>query len=152
MKKVKSNLQEIKLSYHTPKASYKAESITTSLEAFSYLTEFYPKNEIGMQERFVILYLNRNNRPIGAAPMFKGGVSATIIDNKLIFATALKSLASGIILSHNHPSGSSKPSEEDRRVTQKIKDGCRLLEITLIDHLILTPDGNYLSFADEGII
>jgi DNA repair protein RadC len=61
-------------------------------------------------------------------------------------------LASGIILSHNHPSGSLKPSDEDKKATQKIKDGCRILDITLIDHLILTPDGNYLSFADEGLL
>lgn len=152
MKKVKSNLQEIKLSYQTPKASYKADSITNSLGAFKYLTEFFPKEEISMQERFVILYLNRNNKPIGAVPMFKGGVSSTIVDSKLIFAVALKSLASGIILSHNHPSGSLKPSDEDKKATQKIKDGCRILDITLIDHLILTPDGNYLSFADEALL
>jgi hypothetical protein len=53
---------------------------------------------------------------------------------------------------HNHPSGNLTPSSEDKRITQKIKDGCYLLDLSLIDHVILSPDGNYLSFADEGIL
>jgi DNA repair protein RadC len=98
------------------------------------------------------MFLNRASKPIGAIPLFKGGLSSTIVDCKLIFATALKSLASSIIISHNHPSGNLTPSTEDNRITQKIKEGCQLLDLSLLDHVILTPDDKYFSYADEGIL
>jgi DNA repair protein RadC len=80
------------------------------------------------------MFLNRTSKPIGAIPLFKGGISSTIVDCKLIFATALKSLASSIIIiSHNHPSGNLTPSAEDNRITKKIKDGCLVLDLTLLD-------------------
>jgi DNA repair protein RadC len=152
MTKTQDKLREIKISYKSDKRIYQAKSISDSLGAYNYLKEFYAEEDICCQEQFVILFLNRANKPIGAIPLFKGGLSSTIVDCKLIFATALKSLASAIIISHNHPSGSLTPSTEDKRITQKIKDGCYLLDLSLIDHVILSPDGHYLSFADEGIL
>lgn len=81
--------------------------------------------------------------------LFKGGISSTVVDVKLIIAEALKVLASGIILVHNHPSGEVKPSSADYALTEKIKKACVLLDISLLDHLIITRN-NYYSFADEG--
>ncbi len=152
MTKTQDKLREIKISYKSDKGIYLSKSIVSSMDAYNYLKEFYSDEDICCQEQFVVLLLNRANKPIGAIPLFKGGLSSTIVDCKLIFATALKSLASAIIISHNHPSGSLTPSTEDKRITQKIKDGCYLLDLSLIDHVILSPDGNYLSFADEGIL
>ncbi|MEY2764107.1 MAG: hypothetical protein RLZZ205_531, partial [Bacteroidota bacterium] len=74
----------------------------------------------------------------------------TIVDIKLIMSVALKSLASGIILSHNHPSGNLDPSEEDIKITQRIKSACELLDIKLLDHIIMSPTKDYTSFADKG--
>jgi DNA repair protein RadC len=152
MTKTQDKLREIKISYKSDKGIYLSKSIVSSIDAYNYLKEFYSDEDICCQEQFVVLLLNRANKPIGAIPLFKGGLNSTIVDCKLIFATALKSLASAIVISHNHPSGNLTPSTEDKRITQKIKDGCHLLDLSLIDHVILSPDGNYLSFADEGIL
>ena len=98
------------------------------------------------------MYLNRANKPIGVIPLFRGGLTGTVVDVKLIISIALKSLTSSIVVSHNHPSGNRLPSREDSLMTERLKDACKLLDLTLLDHLIVTPDGNYLSFADEGML
>ena len=102
-----------------------------------------------MQEQFKILLLNRANKVLGIYEVSTGGMSGTVADPKLIFATALKACASSIILSHNHPSGNLKPSNADLQLTQKVKEGGKLLDIEVYDHIILTTEG-YYSFADEG--
>jgi DNA repair protein RadC len=71
---------------------------------------------------------------------------------RLIFQAAIKSNASGIIVCHNHPSGNLNPSESDTKLTQKIKEAGNLMDIQLLDHLILTTDDNYYSFADNGLL
>lgn len=152
MTKTQDKLREIKISYKSDKGVYLSKSISSSVDAYNYLKEFYSDDDICCQEHFVVMFLNRANKPIGAIPLFKGGLSSTIVDCKLIFATALKSLASSIIISHNHPSGNLTPSAEDRRITAKIKEGCTLLDLSLLDHVILSPDEKYYSFADEGIL
>ncbi len=101
-------------------------------------------------EEFKILLLNRANMVLGIASLFKGGVVGTVIDTKVIFQYALKANASQLILAHNHPSGNLKPSDADISITRKIKDGARQLNITLLDHIILTSDKRYYSFAEEG--
>jgi DNA repair protein RadC len=152
MNRTQEKLREIKISYKTDKSVYVSKSISSSRDAYNYLKEFYSEEDICCQEQFVVMFLNRASKPIGAIPLFKGGLSSTIVDCKLIFATALKSLASSIIISHNHPSGNLTPSTEDNRITQKIKEGCQLLDLSLLDHVILTPDDKYFSYADEGIL
>ena len=81
----------------------------------------------------------------------KGGISGTVADPKLIFKAALDSKASSLILVHNHPSGNLKPSEADKRLTKKVVEGGRMLDLPILDHLIFTNHG-YFSFADEGIL
>ena len=73
-----------------------------------------------------------------------------VIDSRVLFQYALKANAAQIILAHNHPSGNLKPSEADPSITKKIKDGAKHLDITVLDHIILTCDGEYYSFAEEG--
>ncbi len=104
-----------------------------------------------VRERFIAFYLNRNNKVIGYFMMSKSGISGTVVDVKLLFSVALKSLASGIILVHNHPSGNIKESEHDRQITNKIKDGCSVFDIQLIDHLIISHYG-FRSFSDVRIL
>jgi DNA repair protein RadC len=81
----------------------------------------------------------------------RGGISSTVADPRVIFRIALESGATGLLLCHNHPSGNLKPSQADRDLTIKIRDGARLLDIRLLDHLIVSSEG-YFSFADEGIL
>jgi DNA repair protein RadC len=104
-----------------------------------------------LREEFYILLLNRANRIYGYYLLSQGGTSGTVVDPKLIFSIALKCNAHGIILAHNHPSGNTKPSEADIQITKKVKEGGKLLEIDVLDHIILTSD-SYLSFADEGLM
>lgn len=100
-------------------------------------------------EEFWILLLNRANKIIDKYQISQGGVSGTIADPKIIFRLAITNLASSVILCHNHPSGNIKPSNEDTKLTKKIKLGCELLEIKLLDHIII-GDECYYSYADDG--
>lgn len=102
-------------------------------------------------EEFKILLLNRRNRVLGVVNISSGGVSGTVADPKVIFAIALKAGASGVILSHNHPSQELDPSNEDISITNKLRGGGDLLDIKILDHLIVGKDG-YYSFTDEGLL
>lgn len=102
-------------------------------------------------EEFWVLYLNRSNKVIHKEQLSSGGLTATVVDQRMIFRTALSHLATSIILLHNHPSGSLKPSEQDRQITSKIAEGGKSLDITLLDHIIV-GDGKYFSFADDGLM
>lgn len=115
------------------------------------LKESWDTGKIEFVEQFKVLLLNRANRVLGIYEVSTGGVSGTVANPKLIFAAALKACASGIILSHNHPSGNLKPSAADLQLTRKIKQGGELLDIAVLDHIILTSE-SYYSLADEGLL
>jgi len=100
-------------------------------------------------EYFYVLYLNRNNQVLGNHLISKGGFTGTVIDIRVIFQVALKVCATSIICLHNHPSGNLTPSDADLSITRKIKDAGKILEISLLDHLIITSESFY-SFADNG--
>lgn len=95
--------------------------------------------------------MNRSNNTIGYAKISQGGVAGTVVDVKIIAKYAIDTLASSVILAHNHPSGNTQPSRADKDITQKIKDSLKLFDISVLDHIILTED-EYFSFADEGLI
>ena len=102
-------------------------------------------------EEFWILLMNRANRVIDNIRISQGGISGTVIDVRIILKHALDRLASAMILCHNHPSGNLKPSEADMKITSKISDSCRTMDLQLLDHLIIA-DNSYFSFSDEGLI
>lgn len=102
-------------------------------------------------EEFWILTLNRSNHVIGRHKISSGGTAGTVVDAKMIFRQALEMQASSIILCHNHPSGSLNPSDADIRVTRKLKQGGGYMDISVLDHLIVSERG-YYSFADEGMM
>lgn len=104
-----------------------------------------------VHEEFWVLYLNRANEVLANNCVSIGGVSGTFVDPKIIFSKAVEYLASSIILCHNHPSGQLKPSTEDIRLTKKIQEGGRVLDISVFDHLIVANQ-RYFSFADEGLM
>jgi len=147
----KSNLlHEIQVVYVGPKST-DCKQISSAKEAYQILLEFYDKKKIDHHEVFSILLLSRSNKCIGFVKISEGGITATVVDQRLIFQVALKTNAVGIILAHNHPSGNLKPSEADVMLTRKIREGAKLLDIQVLDHLILTSEG-YYSFADEGML
>ncbi|MFA9290780.1 MAG: DNA repair protein RadC [Solirubrobacteraceae bacterium] len=102
-------------------------------------------------EEFWVLLLNRANKVIHTNQMSIGGIHETVVDIRLILKNALEHLAVGIILVHNHPSGNTQPSEQDKIITQKLNNAAVLLEIKLLDHVIVS-EKKYFSFADEGIL
>lgn len=102
-------------------------------------------------EEFWLILLDRGNRLLELVPISTGGLHGTVADPKLIFKAALDRRASCLLLCHNHPSGQLRPSEEDIRLTRKLIDGGRLLDIAVQDHLIVAA-GGYFSFADNGMM
>lgn len=125
--------------------------ITKSATAYEILLHAWDENRMELVEQFKILLLDQKNNCLGISDISTGGMSACLADPKVIFATALKARATGIILAHNHPSGNLQPSDSDKALTRKLKEGGKLLDIAVLDHLIVTPQ-NYISFADEGLM
>ncbi len=140
---------EINVTYRPKFKASERLKVGSSREVYSLLFNNWDLDKIELQEQFKILLLNRANKVLGIYEVSTGGMSGTVADPKLIFATVLKGCASSIILAHNHPSGNLKPSNADLQLTQKIKEGGKLLDIEIFDHIILTSEG-YYSFADEG--
>ena len=147
MKKTLFNVSEIKVAYSTNETS--KVKIKSADDAFNVLVASWDMDTIELQEEFKILLLNRSNEVLGIYPLSKGGITGTIVDQRLIFAVALKCNATSIIIAHNHPSGKLLPSEADITLTKSIEKCVKLLEINLIDHLIVTKNGFY-SFINNG--
>jgi DNA repair protein RadC len=102
-------------------------------------------------EEFWIVYLNNSNKVISKTQLSKGGITGTVVDLRLVFKMALEYGATSIVLCHNHPSGSLKPSDADIQITQKLKRAGESLEIAILDHVIVT-ETSYFSFVDQGIL
>lgn len=102
-------------------------------------------------EEFWVIFLNSSNKVISIEKISNGGIAQTLVDKRIIFKKALEKMATAIIVAHNHPSGNLKPSESDLSLTQSIKDAGKLLNITLLDHLILSQTA-YYSFADADAL
>jgi DNA repair protein RadC len=153
MKKQFNTIHEMEVVYLPGGATTNEEDkINSSIRAYDILKQVYNPNTISCQEEFIVLYLNQANVPLGTYKAGKGGITGTVADVRLILGTALKALATGLIISHNHPSGTLKPSEADKQLTTKLKEACKLMDIVLLDHLILAPHEGYYSFADEGVL
>ena len=119
--------------------------VTSAMDVFNQIAPFVSDLN---HEEFWVFYLNRANVILRKEKISSGGITGTVIDNKIILKKALLNLASSIILVHNHPSGNVNPSIQDKKVTKKMKLACELLEINLLDHLIIAGN-SYYSFADE---
>jgi DNA repair protein RadC len=124
------------------------QQITGSKDVFDI---FHPVLSDLTYEEFWILLLNKANKVIGKFSISEGGLSGTVADPVKIFRKAIENNAVGMILCHNHPSGNLKPSDADIKLTQKMKDGGKFLDISVLDHIIIGEE-KYLSFADEGLM
>jgi len=124
--------------------------VTSSEKSADFIRQFY-QDDIAIYESFFLLLLNRQCQTIGYAKISQGGITGTVVDVRIIAKYAVDSLATSIILAHNHPSGNLQPSEQDILLTNKVKDAMKLFDINVLDHVILTEDDFY-SFADKGIL
>ena len=147
MKTFKSNLREVSAVYKSNSSIHNIK-ISSSHDVNDYIRKVYPV-EINIREAMVVLFLNNANRTVGYSVAGIGGFTATLVDIRLVLRDALLTQSTGIILIHNHPSGSLTPSEADKTITDKIKKAANLMDIKLLDHLILTENG-YYSFAHHA--
>ena len=142
-------IAEIQVSYSN--SNKDTIKIRSSKDSYDVIINSWNADTLQLQEEFKVILLNRSNTVLGIYPLSRGGVSGTIIDMKLLFSVALKCISSSMIIVHNHPSGSLTPSNADIQCTRRIKEVCKLLDITLLDHIIIAKNG-YFSFCDEGRI
>jgi DNA repair protein RadC len=152
MKTQQTTIAEVQLIYKSKVKASERLQVKCSRDAYKIFMENWNPDIIEFVEEFKILLMNRSNSVHGILEISKGGISGTVTDVRLIFHAAIKGNASGIICAHNHPSGNLNPSETDSKLTQKIKEAGNLMDIQLLDHLILTTDDNYYSYADNGLI
>jgi DNA repair protein RadC len=138
---------EVELSYK-PKFK-KLHKVASSEDAYRYLLPTYREGTICYKEYFKVLFLNQANQVLGYTLISEGGITETSVDVRIILQAALLTNSVALVLAHNHPSGSMKPSRQDMEITKQVKEAARLMRITVIDHLILTDEG-YYSFSDEG--
>lgn len=124
------------------------KKITSSASVFELMQPIIGELQ---HEEFWIIYLNNSNKVIHKTQLSKGGITGTLVDVRLVLKTALEVSATGLILAHNHPSGTLKPSEADKQITNKLKIAAQSLDIKVLDHLIITEKA-YFSFADETIL
>jgi DNA repair proteins len=144
------NIPEITVSYKDNVKASERFVVKCSLDASRIFSEAH-KDCMQHHEEVYALFLNRANRVMGIMCVGKGGLSEVVVDIRIILQTALKASTSAIMLAHNHPSGSTKPSQQDIKLTENLKNGCTAVGLQLIDHLIITEE-TYMSFADEGLL
>ncbi|MFN3020139.1 RadC family protein [Chryseobacterium sp. TY3] len=142
-------VSEIQINYY-PSILDNAK-ITNSQSAVTLIKNHWNLGTLELHEEVKIVLLNLGNYVLGIHHLSKGGITGSIVDTRLILSIALKTLATGIILVHNHPSGNTNPSKADKDITTKLKSCCDIMNIKLLDHLIVTKE-SYFSFADEGLL
>lgn len=142
-------VNEIKLSYS--RKGNCERSIASSRDAVEIFREHFDADKLDYRESFFALYLNQANKVLGIKKISECGISSTLVDVRIVLQAALLCNASGIIVAHNHPSGNLNPSSSDIKMTAQIKEASKVMNMTLLDHVILTSDSHY-SFADDGMI
>lgn len=145
------NIAEIELSYKPKVKLSQQPKIRTSEDAYMIFLDTWDMDKIEFVEHFKIMLLTRSNSVLGIVTVSTGGVTGTVVDPRVIFSAAIKANACAIVLAHNHPSGNLKPSQPDLDLTQKIKQGARFFDISVLDHVIVTKE-EYFSFADDGVL
>lgn len=143
-------MKKYKLKITERNTNFKSVEIMSSHDSEEAIRKFY-HDDIEIYESFFMLTLDRANKTTGYVKISQGGVAGTVVDIKIIAKYALDLLSCSVILAHNHPSGNLPPSEQDKAIIKRVKEGLKLLDINVLDNIILTADG-YYSFADEGLM
>jgi DNA repair protein RadC len=146
-----TKVAEVELVYRSKVKPSERPSITSSRDAYQLFLILWEEGKLDLVEQFKVLFLNRANKVLCIYNLSSGGITGTVADPRLIYAAALKVHAVSLILCHNHPSGSLKPSLADEELTRKIKTAGTYFDMKVFDHLIISSEG-YYSFADEGLL
>ena len=153
MKDLNINLvAELQIKYVPSKARKPYGNVQTSSQAYQIIYPLFNPNTIRLQEQLFVLYLNNAAAVIGYFNCSIGGTDGTCVDIKIILSVALRCMAKSIILAHNHPSGKMIPSMADKKITASLKQAANFHGIELLDHLIVSANKDFYSFADHGII
>lgn len=143
-------IDEIKISYTS--ISYNERiKIFDSAQAYFSFKDSWNIETIELFEEFKVILLNHASEALGIYTVSKGGISSTVVEIRHILFVALKTNSTGIILAHNHPSGNLKPSSSDLKLTERMNEACKVMDLNLMDHIILSKQG-YFSFKDEGYL
>lgn len=149
----KYTLKEIDVVYKPLAEMVSRPSITCPQDAVSVFRENWDDMKIGLVEQFKVMYLNRGNKVLGITNLSSGGITGTVVDPKVLFAVALKVAASAVILAHNHPSGNLTASQEDIKLTQKLEQVGKILDIAVLDHIILSGlDNSAISMNTNNVV
>ena len=144
-------LAELKVAYRSRTKAEKRQAIRGPQDVERYLRAIWNKRTLELVEEFLVVCLNGSHEAIGWVKVSTGGLGSTIVDPRVVFAIALQTASSALIVAHNHPSGSLVPSSEDQAMTRRLKEAGMLLGINVLDHVILTREGSF-SFADRGML
>lgn len=144
------DIAEVSISYRSGRYTADRNKICSSSCVFEIAREV-AKDHIEHHECFYIMMLNNSNKVLGVSKLSQGGITATLVDMRIMFQNIIKANATAFIMFHNHPSGTLRPSEADKSLTAKAKKAAETLDIKLLDHVIITAE-SFFSFADEGII
>jgi DNA repair protein RadC len=135
------HVTEVQLVYKTRVKASDRPKINEMDDAVKIFRQYWSRDKIEHVEEVKMLLLNRSNKVLGIATISQGGISGSVIDERIILQYAIKANASAVILAHNHPSGNLEASEADNRITSKIKNSLELMGISFLDHIILTAEG-----------
>ncbi len=144
-------LAELRVSYKSRTKVSARKNVRRARDVVEYLREVWDKDTLELSEHFVIVCLNGSHQAIGWVRISSGGFTQTAVDPRLVFAVALQTASSAIVLAHNHPSSSLEPSSEDIELTKRLRDAGKLLNIQVLDHIILTKE-SHASLAELGLM
>jgi len=147
-----AQIGEVKLIYKKASQQKQPQKIMSSRDAADIFFNHWDTDTIEYFEAFKVMLLDKGNKVLGIYKVSEGGTSSCLVDVRKIFQSALLANSSSIIAAHNHPSGNTAPSESDKAITNKLKEAGAALDIPLLDHVVITADGDYLSFADDGLL
>jgi DNA repair protein RadC len=148
-----SHICDVSAKYTTKVKAKDRALIKNEIDIFNLMNQWYLNTEMYEQrEIFSVVLLTRSNQVLGIVNCGEGATTQVVVDKQYIARLAILSNAQAVVLCHNHPSGNIKPSDADIEITKEIKSGLKLFNISLLDHLILTQDNGFTSFAANGLI
>lgn len=143
-------MKAIEYTLKATKQAFNSKKIMNSADAADFARNFYGDDIVIYESSFIIL-MNQSGRAIGYSKISQGGVCGTVVDSKIVAKYAIDSLATGVILVHNHPSGNAKPSKGDTNVSVRLKEVLKLIDVQLLDSIIITEESHY-SMVDENLL
>jgi DNA repair protein RadC len=147
-----SNLGELSVYYKYHSSLNDRPVIKDVTDAAKIAMKVIDQERVGLQEQFAVIYLNRAHAVIGTLNTFSGTISCTTVDFRIIVGTGLKLMASAVVLAHNHPSGNMEPSNQDISLTKRLKEAFQIMDMVLLDHIIVGPEGRFSSFIQMNLI